>query len=108
MPNVKIAALDKFEGINTDASGNYVQHDGLQNFPAMVRAAITQETKAIAALAQYDEIAADVDGKLIITPKGGDEVQFAPNAAFRLQLLAVKDAATSFKTAVGLLEVTLP
>jgi hypothetical protein len=109
MANVALSSVTKFEGISTADNGNYVQYPDLQDFVSAVRSIGTLEKNAIDALAKYDELAADADGKVIVLTKGAEaEVQFTPSAALRASLVAVRDALTTAKTAVGSVQIALP
>jgi hypothetical protein len=109
MPQVALGTITKIEGISTADNGNYVQYPNLQDFVGAVRSLVTLEKNATDALTEFDTLRADADGKIIVLAKGLEgEVQFTPDAAFRASLVAVKDALTTAKTAVGAVQVALP
>jgi hypothetical protein len=61
------------------------------------------------ALAAFDVLQADADGKVIVFAKGVDgEVQFTPDAAFHRALDSIKTALTQAKTSVGAVQLPLP
>lgn len=107
--NVALSQITKIEGIATQDNGNYRQFDELQGFVSAVRSIGTLEQNCTDALAAFDVLQADTDGKVIVLAKGIEgEVQFTPDAAFRTALENVKNALTTAKAAVGAVQLPLP
>jgi hypothetical protein len=107
--DIALSQVTKLEGIATQDNGNYRQFTEFQDFVSAVRSIGTLEKNCTDALASFDVLQADTDGKVIVVAKGIDgEVQFTPNAAFRTALENVKTALTAAKTAVGAVQLPLP
>ncbi|MBL7990581.1 MAG: hypothetical protein JNN25_04010 [Candidatus Kapabacteria bacterium] len=75
--DIALSQITKLEGIATQANGNYRQFTELQDFVGAVRSIGTLEKNCTDALAAFDILQADADGKVIVFAKGVDgEVQF--------------------------------
>lgn len=107
--NTPLSQITKLEGIATLDNGNYRVFDELQDFVSAVRSIGTLERNCTDALAAFDELQADADGKVFVAVRGIDgDVQFTPDAAFRTALENIKTALTSAKNAVGAVQLPLP
>ena len=107
--DIALSQITKLEGIATQVNGNYRQFTELQDFVGAVRSIGTLEKNCTDALAAFDVLQADADGKVIVFAKGVEgEVQFTPDAAFRTALDSIKTALTQAKTSVGAVQLPLP
>jgi hypothetical protein len=107
--NTPLSQITKLEGIATQDNGNYRVFKEFQDFVSAVRSIGTLEKNCTDALAAFDVLQADADGKVLVAAKGLEgEVQFTPDAAFRTALENVKTALTAAKTAVGAVQLPLP